>query len=504
MRRNVRRGWANPTLRAVPAVGTSREPLRPVQSWDAVVVGAGPNGLAAAIELGRAGLSVLILEANEAIGGGARTEELTLPGFRHDVCSAIHPMGVVSPFMCALPLAEHGLVWEFSPAAIAHPFDDGTAATLEQSLDATAARLGEDGKAYRSLFRPFVDHATAVFDEILRPIRLIPHHPFLMARFGLAGLRSAVGVAKRFRTRSARALFAGSAAHAFVPLEWRGSASFGMALILAGHATGWPAAKGGSIEIIRAMERYLRTMKVEFRTSSPVRSMRDVPPCRAVIFDVTPRQLANIAGDELPPGYVKKLRRFRYGPGVFKIDWALSGAIPWKAAECARSATVHVGGTLEEIAVHEAAIWQGRTTEKPFVLVAQQSMFDSSRAPAGHHTGWAYCHVPHGSTEDMTERIERQIERFAPGFRDLILARHTLNTVQYEAHDMNFIGGDIAGGANTLLQFLARPFPSRDPYATPNPRIYIGSSSTPPGGGVHGMCGYWAARSALRRSFGRR
>jgi phytoene dehydrogenase-like protein len=475
-----------------------------VKSWDAVVVGAGPNGLAAAIVLAREGLSVLILEAQEAIGGGARTEELTLPGFHHDVCSAIHPMGVVSPFMRALPLAEHGLVWEFSPSAIAHPLDDGTAATLDQSLDATAARLGEDGDAWRSLFGPFARHADALFDEILRPIRIVPHHPFLMARFGLVGLRSARAVANRFKTKHARALFGGSAAHSFIPLEWAGSASFGLALIVAGHATGWPAAKGGSIEIIRAMERYLRSMNVEFRTATPVRSMSDVPPSRAVIFDVTPRQLADIAETDLSARYVRKLRRFRYGPGVFKIDWALDGPIPWTAAECARSATVHVGGTIEEIAEHEAAIWAGRTSERPFVLVAQQSMFDASRAPAGKHTGWAYCHVPHGSTEDMTERIERQIERFAPGFRKLILARHTMNTVQYQAHDLNFVGGDIAGGANTLLQFLARPFPSFDPYATPNPRIFIGSSSTPPGGGVHGMCGYWAARSALRRAFGRR
>lgn len=467
------------------------------------MVGAGPNGLGAAIVLAREGLSVLILEAQETIGGGARTEELTLPGFHHDVCSAIHPMGVVSPFLSALPLAAHGLSWEFSPSAIAHPLDDGTAVTLEQSVDATAARLGSDADAYRALFGPFARNASALFDEILRPIRLVPRHPVLLARFGLAGLRSAQSLAGRFRTTHARALLGGCAAHSFIPLEWAGSASFGLALILAGHATGWPAAKGGSVAITHAMERYLRSMNVEIRTRTPVRTMRDIPASRAVIFDLTPRQLANIAGDALPPRYVRRLRRFRYGPGVFKVDYALDGPIPWKAAECTRSATVHVGGTFEEIAEHEAAIWNGRTTDRPFVLVAQQSMFDASRAPEGKHTGWAYCHVPHGSTEDMAERIERQIERFAPGFRDRILARHALNTVQYEAHDMNFVGGDIAGGANTLLQVLARPFLRRDPYATPNPRLYIGSSSTPPGGGVHGMCGYWAARSALRRTFGR-
>src|SRR6185436_4909822 len=418
--------------------------------------------------------------------------------------SAIHPMGVVSPFMRALPLAEHGLEWKFSPTAMAHPLDDGTAATLEQSVEATAASLGNDADAYRALFDPLAKNADALFDEILRPIRLVPRHPFVLARFGLSAIRSAESLAKRFRTPHARALFGGSAAHSFVPLDWAGSASFGLALMLAGHATGWPAAKGGSIAIIRAMESYLRSMNVEIRTSTPVRSMSDIPPSRAVIFDVTPRQLADIAGSELPARYVRKLRRFRYGPGVFKVDFALDRPIPWKAAACARAATVHVGGTFEEIADHEAAIWRGKTTAKPFVLVAQQSVFDATRAPEGKHTGWAYCHVPHGSTEDMTERIEKQIERFAPGFRASILARHAMNTRDYESHDMNFVGGDIAGGANTLMQFMARPFLARDPYATPNRRIYIGSSSTPPGAGVHGMCGYWAARSALRRTFRRR
>jgi phytoene dehydrogenase-like protein len=471
--------------------------------YDAVVVGAGPNGLAAAITLARAGLSVHLLEANPSVGGGARSAELTLPGYIHDYCSAIHPMALVSPFFLTLPLADHGLEWRFSPAAIAHPLDDGSAATLEQSLEATAASLGPDGAAWRSLMQPFASHAADLFDEILRPIRLIPRHPFLMARFGLDGLRSALAIAKRFRTDRARALFGGAAAHSFLPLESAGSASFGIVLALAGHAIGWPCARRGSVAITDALVSYFQSLGGSIETSHPVRSMRDVPESRAVIFDVTPRQLANIAGDALPSRYVRRLRKFRYGPGVFKIDWALDGPIPWRAAECTRSATVHVGGTIEEIAAHERAIWRGRATEKPFVLVAQQSLFDDTRAPAGKQTGWAYCHVPHGSTEDMTDVIERQIERFAPGFRDRILGRHTMNTAQYEAHDANFVGGDIAGGANNLRQFLARPFPSRDPYATPNPRIYIGSSSTPPGGGVHGMCGYGAARSALEKVFGR-
>ncbi|HKO57192.1 MAG TPA: NAD(P)/FAD-dependent oxidoreductase [Thermoanaerobaculia bacterium] len=468
---------------------------------DAIIIGAGPNGLSAAVALAREGLSVLVLEANEAIGGGARTMELTLPGFRHDVCSAIHPMGVVSPFFRTLPLAEHGLEWRYSPAAIAHPLDDGTAVAIEQSLDATAHTLGADGDAWRRLMEPFATRADALWDEILKPISPTPHHPFMLARFGLQGLQPALRLAKRFKTDAARGLFGGCAAHSFVPLDWLGSASFGIVLALTGHAVGWPAARGGSESIVRALASYLRSLGGEIRTGVRVRSLKDIPSSRAVLFDVTPRQLAAIAGDELPARYVRKLRRFRYGPGVFKIDWALDGPIPWTAEACHRAATVHVGGTIEQIAEHEAAIWRGRVTETPFVLVAQQSEFDATRAPEGKQTGWAYCHVPNGSTIDMTETIERQIERFAPGFRQRILARHTFNTAQYEEHDANFVGGDIAGGANNLMQFLARPFPSRDPYATPNRRLFLCSSSTPPGGGVHGMCGYNAARSALRRVF---
>lgn len=480
--------------------------LESMPEHDAVVVGAGPNGLAAAIGLARAGLSVLLLEANETIGGGARTAELTLPGFLHDSCSAIHPMAVTSPFFQTIPLKEYGVEWRESPVALAHPLDDGSAATLQPSLDATAAKLGVDGRAYQRLMEPFVRQAAGLFPEILRPVPHIPRHPLLLARLGLTGLRSAKAMASRFKTPGARALFAGCAAHSFLPLDEAGSASFGLVLALTAHATGWPCARGGSGTIAEALASYFRSLGGTIETSRPVRSMADVPEsARAVIFDVTPRQLASIASDALPSHYLGKLRRFRYGPGVFKIDWALDGAIPWRAEACRRAATVHVGGSFEEIAAHERAIWEGSATSKPFVLVAQQSLFDETRAPEGKQTGWAYCHVPNGSTEDMTVAIELQIERFAPGFRDRILARRTTNCEQYQIRDANFVGGDIAGGANNLSQFLMRPFPSLDlfdPYATPNRRVYIGSSSTPPGGGVHGMCGYWAARSALKRVFG--
>jgi phytoene dehydrogenase-like protein len=466
--------------------------------FDAVVVGSGPNGLSAAVELARAGRSVLVVEAADRIGGGTRTEELTLPGFEHDVCSAIHPLGVASPFFRSIELERFGVEWVHPSLPLSHPLEEGDAALLERSVAATATRLSRDGPAYADLIGPLVARADALLADVLRPLRL-PSHPWVLGRFGASALRSCRGLVEgRFTGARARALLAGCAAHSTVPLDRLGTASFALILLLAGHAFGWPCARGGSQSISDALASILRERGGEIAVSTPVRSLRDLPSHRAVLLDLTPRQVVQIAGDDLPPGYRGRLDRFRYGPGVFKVDWALSEAIPWRQAECRQSATVHVGDTFEAIAAAEADVWHGRVAEQPFVLVAQPSLFDETRAPPGRHTGWAYCHVPNGSNADMTERVERQVERFAPGFRDCILARHTIRASELGTRNANMVGGDNNGGANTLVQVLVRPVWRYDPYATPNPRIFLCSSSTPPGGGVHGMCGYGAARSALR------
>jgi phytoene dehydrogenase-like protein len=463
----------------------------------AVVVGSGPNGLAAAIALARAGVSVRVLEAAETVGGGARSAELTLPGFVHDVCSAIHPLAVASPFLRTVPLEAHGVEWIEPPAPLAHPFDDGTAAVLERSIERTGDTLGADGRRYGRLVGPLVRDADRLLDDLLGPPR-VPAHPLALARFAAAGALPAATLARlAFRRPRARGLFAGLAAHSMLPLTHPPSAAFGLVLALLGHAVGWPLARGGSQAISDALASYLRSLGGEIETGRCVESLAELGGAGAALLDVTPRQLVALAGDTLPGGYRSRLERYRYGPGVFKLDWALDGPIPWRAESCGRAATVHLGGTLEEIAASERLPRLGRVAERPYVLLAQQSLFDSDRAPAGKHTAWAYCHVPNGSPVDMTERIERQVERFAPGFRERILARAARGPAELEAHDANYVGGDINGGAASLLQILARPVASRSPYRTPLPGVFLCSSSTPPGGGVHGMCGYHAALAAL-------
>ncbi|MFQ5408500.1 MAG: phytoene desaturase family protein [Anaerolineales bacterium] len=468
--------------------------------YDAVVVGAGPNGLAAAVTLARAGCSVLVMEGRDTVGGGTRSAALTLPGFVHDICSAIHPLGVSSPFFRHLPLDKYGLEWIFPPVSLAHPLDDGEAVFVRRSMDETADCLGADGRRYSHLLRPMIDNWSGLMTDLLGPLRLLPRRPAAMMRFGLRALWPARALAETiFRGPRARAVFAGMAGHSLLPLETPLTAAFGVVLAASAHAVGWPLARGGSQSIADALTAYLQRLGGEIVIGRFMESFDELPSARAYLFDVTPRQLLQIAGDELPAGYGKRLRRYRYGVGVFKIDWALDGPIPWRNAEIAQSATVHVGGTLPEIAAAERAVGRSEHPERPYVLLAQQSLFDASRAPAGKHTGWAYCHVPAGSTQDITDAIENQVERFAPGFRDLILARATHNAAQMEQYNPNYVGGDILGGVQDLGQLFTRPVARRSPYTTPNPRIFLCSSSTPPGGGVHGMCGYHAAQAALRR-----
>ncbi len=466
---------------------------------DAVVIGSGPNGLAAAVALAREGFSVRVVEGHERPGGGARTSELTLPGFRHDICSAIHPMGLASPFLRELGLERHGLEWVHPDYCVAHPLDGGRAAVLERSVEGTASRFDtSSARAYRRLFAPLVNRFDDLMEDLLAPPR-VPRHPFTMAAFGLRILPSSLATARAwFTDETARALIAGNAAHSVLPLDAILSTNaVGLMLMLAGHAKGWPIAKGGSQSIVGALIAELEYHGGSVETCRLVLSFKDLPKANAYLFDTSPSALASIARERLPGNYAKRLRRFRHGPGIFKIDYALSGPVPWVAEECRRAGTVHVGGTLDEIARSEREASAGIHSERPFVLTAQQSLFDPTRAPEGKHTFWAYCHVPAGSTVDMTDRIEAQIERFAPGFRDLVLARRTMDCAEAERYNPNLIGGDIVGGSADWRQLLTRPMVSWKPHATPNPAIFLCSSSTPPGGGVHGMCGYWAAQGAM-------
>lgn len=470
--------------------------------YDAVVVGSGPNGLAAAIALALNGLSVIVYEEKSCIGGGMRSEALTLPGYTHDVCSAIHPLAIGSPFLSKLPLEDHGLQWIHPSAPLAHPFDDGTCTLLERSLDKTCEGLGSDSSAYRALFSPIIQNWPHLEDTILGPLQ-IPRHPLEAIRFALKAIRPASNLARSyFKDPKTQALFAGLAAHSILPLDKMITGAAGLVLGALGHLYNWPMPQGGSQALANAMGAYFKSLGGTIITDTKITSIKELPSSRTVFFDLTPVQILSIAGDSLTASYKRQLENYRYGPGVFKMDWALDGPIPWKAAACQRAGTVHIGGSIEEIEESEKAIWKGKCVEKPYVLLAQQSLFDPSRAPMGKHTAWAYCHVPHSSMVDMTDRIETQIERFAPGFRDLILAKSTKNTQQMTQFNPNYIGGDITGGVQDIGQLFTRPVKRIVPYATANPRLYICSSSTPPGGGVHGMCGYHAARVALSRVFG--
>jgi phytoene dehydrogenase-like protein len=468
-----------------------------VRAPDAVVVGAGPNGLAAALTLARAGLAVDVFEGAATPGGGCRTEHLTLPGFRHDVCSAVHPLAAASPFFLGTDLAARRVRLLTPKVAFAHPLDGGRAAAVSGSVDETAGGLGADAGAYRRLMGPLVRDSGAIVPAVLAPLRSVPEHAAAVSRFGLRGVLPASLLARRFETEEARALLAGVAAHSMQPLTAPLTGGFGLLLALLAHSAGWPVVEGGSAGLVAALTSELAALDGQVMTGCWIRRLADLRPARAVLLDVTPRQFLQIAGDRVPRGYRRAMQRFRYGPGVCKVDWALDGPVPWAAAACREAGTVHLGGTLAEVARSEADVTAGRHPDHPFCLVAQAGVVDPTRAPAGRHALWAYCHVPSGSTVDMAGRIEAQIERFAPGFRDLILARAVRTAAEMEQHNPNYVGGDINSGAGTLRQTVFRPAPRWHPYRTALPGVYLCSAATPPGGGVHGMCGMGAARAAL-------
>lgn len=465
--------------------------------YDAIVVGSGPNGLAAAINLQRNGYSVLLIEGKDTLGGGLRSAEITLPGFVHDICSAIHPLAATSPFFNSLPLESFGLEYIFPEIAAAHPFDSGEAAILTKSLDLTASRLGKDQSAYLNLIKPLAEHWDLLAEDVLAPLRF-PNRPFNLAQFGLSALTSASFLARRFTTEGAKGLWAGMAAHSIQPLSNLATSAIGLVLLASAHHKGWPVIRGGSQQLAQSLTTLFEALGGKIETGFHVTSLAQLPSSHVVLFDISPKQLLQIAGHKFSSLYRWQLNRYRYGMGVFKIDWALDGPIPFRSEECRQAGTVHLGNTFSEIASSEQQAWRGKHAERPFVLLAQQSLFDPSRAPKGKQAAWAYCHVPNGSTKDMTDEIEKQVERFAPGFRERILARHTLNSMQLEDYNANYRGGDITGGVNDITQIFTRPALRLSPYRTSAKGLYLCSASTPPGGGVHGMCGYHASQRAIK------